>query len=137
MGESRSELLAWLNELLQINYTKIEQCGTGAAYCQILDSIYRASNRTTLPPLSCIPPLTCISHVVDIPMTRVKMNARHEYEFIANFKVMQNVFKAKRIDKVLSLSLPSSFPVPLENKKNTPLLTSSTLQLYSLSPWKS
>ncbi len=43
MGESRSELLAWLNELLQINYTKIEQCGTGAAYCQILDSIYRTS----------------------------------------------------------------------------------------------
>ena len=41
MGESRSELLAWVNELLQINYTKIEQCGTGAAYCQILDSIYR------------------------------------------------------------------------------------------------
>lgn len=32
-------------------------------------------------------------------MTRVKMNAKHEYEFIANFKVMQNVFKAKRIDK--------------------------------------
>ena len=41
MGESRSELLAWLNELLQINYTKVEQCGTGAAYCQILDSVYR------------------------------------------------------------------------------------------------
>ncbi|KAH9059889.1 calponin homology domain-containing protein [Lactarius vividus] len=81
MGESRSDLLAWLNELLQINYTKIEQCGTGAAYCQILDSIY-----------------------LDIPMTRVKMNARHEYEFIANFKVMQNVFKAKRIEK----------PIPVE-----------------------
>jgi hypothetical protein len=32
-------------------------------------------------------------------MTRVKMNAKHEYEFIANFKVMQNVFKAKRIEK--------------------------------------
>ncbi|KAN0111173.1 Calponin homology domain containing protein [Russula decolorans] len=81
MGESRSELLAWLNELLQINYTKVEQCGTGAAYCQILDSIY-----------------------LDIPMTRVKMNAKHEYEFIANFKVMQNVFKAKRIEK----------PIPVE-----------------------
>ncbi|KAH9165932.1 calponin homology domain-containing protein [Lactarius sanguifluus] len=81
MGESRSDLLAWLNELLQINYTKIEQCGTGAAYCQILDSIY-----------------------LDIPMTRVKMNARHEYEFIANFKVMQNVFKTKRIEK----------PIPVE-----------------------
>lgn len=33
-------------------------------------------------------------------MTRVKMNAKHEYEFIANFKVMQNMFKAKRMEKV-------------------------------------
>ena len=38
----------------------------------------------------------------DIPMARVKMNAKHEYEYIANFKVMQNAFKAKRIDKVRS-----------------------------------
>ena len=44
MSESRSELLAWLNELLQINYTRVEQCGTGAAYCQILDSVYRVSS---------------------------------------------------------------------------------------------
>jgi hypothetical protein len=29
MGESRTELLTWLNDLLQLNYTKIEQCGTG------------------------------------------------------------------------------------------------------------
>ena len=40
MGESRTELLAWLNDLLQVNYTKIEQCGTGGAYCQIMDSIF-------------------------------------------------------------------------------------------------
>jgi RP/EB family microtubule-associated protein len=81
MAVSRSDLLAWLNELLQLNYTKIEQCGTGGAYCQILDSIYG-----------------------DLPMARVKMNAKHEYEFVANFKVMQNVFKAKKIDK----------PIPIE-----------------------
>lgn len=31
MGESRSELLAWLNELLALNYTKVEQCGSGEA----------------------------------------------------------------------------------------------------------
>ena len=100
MGESRSELLAWLNELLQINYTKIEQCGTGAAYCQILDSIYRTFSL-----------FRWLFHglyqwygvfAVDIPMTRVKMNAKHEYEFIANFKVMQNVFKSKRIEKARS-----------------------------------
>lgn len=43
MGESRTELLEWLNNLLQINYTKIEQCGTGGAYCQVMDSVYGAS----------------------------------------------------------------------------------------------
>lgn len=78
---SRTDLLAWLNELLQLNYTKVEQCGTGGAYCQILDSIYG-----------------------DIPMSRVKMNAKHEYEFVANFKVMQTAFKVKKIDK----------PIPIE-----------------------
>ena len=44
MGESRTELIAWLNELLQINYTKVEQCGTGAAYCQVIDSIFGQSS---------------------------------------------------------------------------------------------
>jgi RP/EB family microtubule-associated protein len=76
MTASRTDLLAWMNELLQLNYTKVEQCGSGAAYCQILDSIYG-----------------------DVPMTRVKMNAKHEYEYIANYKVLQNIFKSKKIDK--------------------------------------
>lgn len=76
MGESRTELLQWLNDLLQINYTKVEQCGTGAAYCQIIDSIYG-----------------------DLPMTRVKFAAKHEYEFLANFKILQVIFKQKKIDK--------------------------------------
>jgi microtubule-associated protein, RP/EB family len=40
MGESRTELIAWLNDLLQVNYTKVEQCGTGGAYCQIMDSVF-------------------------------------------------------------------------------------------------
>lgn len=40
------------------------------------------------------------TYLGDVPMRRVKMNAKHEYEYIANFKVMQNIFKAKKIDKV-------------------------------------
>lgn len=40
-------------------------------------------------------------------MARVKMNAKHEYEYIANFKVMQNAFKAKRIDKVRAAHIRS------------------------------
>jgi hypothetical protein len=60
--------------------------------------------RPIVSPLPFVPAIVLLTDVyvgsqVDIPMTRVKMNAKHEYEFIANFKVMQNVFKAKRIDK--------------------------------------
>ncbi|GAA6047535.1 hypothetical protein JCM3770_005795 [Rhodotorula araucariae] len=75
-GESRTELLTWINDLLQLNYTKVEQCGSGAVYCQIVDSIFG-----------------------DVPMNKVKMLAKQEYEYLANFRVLQNVFKAHGIDK--------------------------------------
>ena len=45
MSESRTELLAWLNELTQLGYTKVEQCGTGAAHCMVMDSIYKDVSR--------------------------------------------------------------------------------------------
>lgn len=32
---ARVELLAWINDLLGSGYTKIEQCGSGAVYCQV------------------------------------------------------------------------------------------------------
>ena len=58
----------------------------------------------------------------DVPMARVKMNAKHEYEFIANFKVLQNVFKAKKIDKVRRPSFtPSS-----QSNLNTAQITAYT-----------
>ncbi|KIY52443.1 hypothetical protein FISHEDRAFT_35271 [Fistulina hepatica ATCC 64428] len=81
MNISRTELVQWVNDLLQLNYTKVEQCGTGAAYCQIMDSIYG-----------------------QLPRARVKMNAKHEYEYVANFKILQTFFKTKKIDK----------PIPVE-----------------------
>ncbi|KAI8811454.1 calponin homology domain-containing protein [Cladochytrium replicatum] len=78
MSESRTELLAWLNDLLQISYTKVEQCGNGAAHCQIMDSIFR-----------------------DVPLTRVKFNAKHEYEYINNFKILQSTFDKHKIDNFI------------------------------------
>ena len=36
----RGELIQWVNELLEVNVTKVEQCATGAIYAQILDAIY-------------------------------------------------------------------------------------------------
>jgi len=78
MSESRTELLAWLNDLLQINYTKVEQCGTGAAHCQILDSVFG-----------------------DVPMSKVKFVSKHEYEYVSNFKVLQNAFDKHKVDKMV------------------------------------
>ncbi|PYI10441.1 putative microtubule associated protein EB1 [Aspergillus sclerotiicarbonarius CBS 121057] len=76
MSESRQELLAWINNLLQLNLTKVEQCGTGAALCQIFDSIF-----------------------MDVPMSRVKFNVNTEYAYLQNFKVLQNVFAKHQVDK--------------------------------------
>ena len=37
---SRFELLAWVNDCLQSNLTKIEEMSTGAAYCQLTDFLF-------------------------------------------------------------------------------------------------
>ncbi|KAF9116683.1 hypothetical protein BGX27_000065 [Mortierella sp. AM989] len=76
MSESRGELIAWVNELLGLSYTKIEQMGSGAAYAQIMDSIYG-----------------------DIPMSRVKFATKHEYEYLGNYKVLQTSFANHKVDK--------------------------------------
>lgn len=78
MGESRQELLAWLNNLLQLNLTKVEQCGTGAALCQVFDSIF-----------------------LDVPMSRVRFNVNTEYAYIQNFKILQSTFLKHQIDRLV------------------------------------
>lgn len=50
-----------------------------------------------------------LGHPGDVPMSRVKMNAKHEYEFLANYKVLQNVFKSHKIDKVRFALMIRSF----------------------------
>ncbi|KAK0630855.1 calponin homology domain-containing protein [Bombardia bombarda] len=80
MGESRQELVQWLNSLLQLNITKVEQCGTGAALCQVYDSIF-----------------------LDVPMSRVKFNVNTEYAYISNFKVLQNCFTKHQIEKSIPI----------------------------------
>ncbi|KAF8922858.1 calponin homology domain-containing protein [Dissophora ornata] len=76
MSESRGELITWVNDLLLLNYTKVEQLGTGAAYCQIMDSIFG-----------------------NLPMSRVKFATKHEYEYLGNYKVLQGCFTANKVDK--------------------------------------
>ncbi|CCK72726.1 microtubule-binding protein BIM1 KNAG_0L01050 [Huiozyma naganishii CBS 8797] len=78
LGESRSELLAWVNDLLQLSVHKVEECGSGAVYCQIMDSIY-----------------------LDVPMHRVKFDASAEYEYYTNYKILQSCFARHQIEKIV------------------------------------
>lgn len=36
----------------------------------------------------------------DLPMSRVKFGTKHEYEYLANYKVLQNCFISHKVDKV-------------------------------------
>lgn len=67
---SRSELLEWVNRLLQVNLAKVEQCASGAIYCQIIDACHPGS----------------------VVMRKVNWMAKVEHEYIPNYKVLQAAF---------------------------------------------
>jgi len=73
----RVELLRWVNTLLQINLSKVEQCANGAVYCQIIDSCSPGS----------------------VSMRRVNWAAKTDHEFIPNYKVLQAAFDRKQIQR--------------------------------------
>ncbi|CAL8239683.1 unnamed protein product [Gadus morhua 'NCC'] len=76
---SRHDMLAWVNDSLQLTYTKIEQLGSGAAYCQFMDILFPG----------------CLL------LKKIKFNARLEHESIQNFKVLQAAFKRMNVDKII------------------------------------
>jgi hypothetical protein len=45
-----------------------------------------------------------LKRIDNLPMSRVKFNARVEYEYLDNFKVLQQCFKRNGIDKVSLMS---------------------------------
>lgn len=73
----RGELIQWVNELLEVSITKVEQCATGAVYTQILDAIYPGT----------------------FPLSKVNWGAKHEYEFVNNFKILQKAFDSNGITR--------------------------------------
>jgi len=77
----RVELLNWLNDLLKLDYTKVEQVCSAAALCQIMDAIYPGQ----------------------VPLHKVNFNAKQEYEYINNFKVLQSAFDKFGIDKAIDV----------------------------------
>jgi RP/EB family microtubule-associated protein len=78
----RKELLTWLNTFFKFNYDRIEQVCTGAAHCQIMDCLFPGQ----------------------VPLNKVNFFARFDYEFIKNYKLLQNVFNKLNISKVIDVN---------------------------------
>lgn len=78
---SRNDILQWINTALEANYTKIEDLCSGSAYCQFMEMMFPGA--------------------IGSRSKRVKWNTKLEHEFINNFKVLQEYFKALTVDKVV------------------------------------
>lgn len=78
---SRTELLQWVNGLLQLGLTKVEQCASGAVYCQIIDA--------------CSP--GCVA------MKKINWMAKSDHEYIPNYKVLQTAFDKLHIDRNIAV----------------------------------
>ncbi|EFA80121.1 microtubule-associated protein EB1 [Heterostelium album PN500] len=76
-GGGRNEILNWLNDTLQLKYTKIEQTATGAAHCQLMDVLFPGK----------------------LPLSKVNYNAKYDYEYIKNFNLLQETFVKLGVEK--------------------------------------
>ncbi|XP_023169012.1 microtubule-associated protein RP/EB family member 1 isoform X7 [Drosophila hydei] len=76
---SRHDMLAWVNDCLASQFSKIEELCTGAAYCQFMDMLFPNS----------------------VPVKRVKFRTNLEHEYIQNFKILQAGFKKMSVDKII------------------------------------
>jgi len=74
---SRKEILDFLNNLLDLNLTKIEQTASGAVACQLTEYLFPNS----------------------IPMSRVNWAAKASHEYVANYKLLQSAFDKNNIQK--------------------------------------
>jgi len=76
---SRTEMVEWVNNHLTLSYTKIENLCSAAAYCQFMDELFPG----------------CMN------VKKIKFDAKQDYQFIDNFKLLQASFKKKGVDKVI------------------------------------
>ena len=67
---------------MQLQLSKIEQCATGAVYCQVMDAIYPGT----------------------FNLAKVKWGAKFDYEYVENYKVLQNAFDKNGIKKHIDVN---------------------------------
>ena len=77
----RREILSWINDFLGFNYTKIEECASAAAWCQIFHAMFPE----------------CVN------LSRVNFLAKHEHEFVHNWKILQAAFVKANLNKHIEM----------------------------------
>uniref|UniRef100_A0A8C2KW94 DNA (cytosine-5-)-methyltransferase n=1 Tax=Cyprinus carpio TaxID=7962 RepID=A0A8C2KW94_CYPCA len=78
-----SELLDWLNDILQASFSQVEHSCSGAAFCRLMDIIHPGS--------------------VDI--NKVKFTAKENADILDNYKLLQAAFNKAQIKKEIELKL--------------------------------
>ena len=90
----RKEILAWLNDTYSLNLGKIEETASGAVACQIADSVFPGEcvcvSRVACE--CCVLTLCCLGCTGKVPLSKVKWGAKSDYEFVHNYKILQQVF---------------------------------------------
>lgn len=92
----RTELLDWANSLLDLQLTKIEQCASGGVYCQIIDAIYPGT----------------------VAISKVNFGAKHEFEFVNNFKVLQQAFQKNGIQRHIEVRISFDLVLTLSRSQS-------------------
>mmetsp|Transcript_19074 Transcript_19074/g.26845 ORF Transcript_19074/g.26845 Transcript_19074/m.26845 type:complete len:187 (-) Transcript_19074:963-1523(-) len=78
----KRQLLEWVNDFLGLELKKVEELHSGWAYCQLVDAIFPGQ----------------------VKISKVDFHAKFDYEYLKNFKVMQDVFTRNQVKK----------PVPMD-----------------------
>ena len=115
-GWSRHELLGWVNDCLQLNYTKVEEMGNGRRRNSTKNDLYNhgCTSRCRLLPVHAhaFPRYSALSFFsrrrrncifsaeARLQLKKVKMDAKLEHQYIDNFKFLQASFKKMGVDKV-------------------------------------
>ena len=77
----KKEVLAWVNKVTQANVERIEQLGTGAVHCQLIDAFYEKV----------------------VPLSKVNWKARADHEFIHNLRLMQKALVDLKFNKKVDI----------------------------------
>ena len=75
---SRRDFLDWINNSLDLHLKKIEELASGTVYCQFMDMLFPGK----------------------LTLAKVNFEAKHEHEFLKNFKVFQQAATKMGIDQV-------------------------------------